>query len=128
MHSQWYTKRLVFFNGFFWWSIAVKTWIQSPIHCIQLIFYSLYAKAYWTMVNLLGIRAKYYWSYPLQILPSCFKAQELQKWCKQAGLIKINVPIFISNDNLLVLSLSECPDHNTVPPLSPRHAHLMSTS
>ena len=50
-------------NGFFWRSVAVKLWILSTIHCIQLFLYSRITNGCRTEDNLPGIRAKWLFSF-----------------------------------------------------------------
>ena len=58
-------------NGFFWWSVTVKAWIPSAIHCIQPFHYCRNTKCNKTEANLRGTRATVDWSSRLkQILQS----------------------------------------------------------
>ena len=49
-------------NGFFWWSVTVKAWIPSAIHCIQPFHYCRNTKCNKTEANLRGTRATVDWS------------------------------------------------------------------
>ena len=57
-------------HGFFWWSVTVKSWILSAIHCIQLLHYSR---------TLRSICEEFELSWCFLLLLSHFQSCELQR-------------------------------------------------
>ena len=71
-------------NRFFWWSVTVKSWIPSTIHCIQPSHYTRNTKGYRTEASLWGTRAELELSFIANSAVT-FQRHDLQRCHKQAG-------------------------------------------
>ena len=71
-------------NAFFWWSVNVKSWIPSGIHCIQPFRHSRNTKGYRTEANLEGTRAELELSFIVNTAVT-FQSCDVQRCYKQAG-------------------------------------------
>ena len=79
------TKRFVLpMPRFFWWSVTVKSWIPSAIHCIQPFHYCRNTKGYRTEANPRGTRVELELSFIVNTAIT-FQSCDLQICHKQAG-------------------------------------------
>ena len=67
-------------NGFFWWSVAIKSWIPCAIHCIQLFLYSCHTKG--SRTRSICQELELIWCFILLKLLSHFQSRRFHK---QAG-------------------------------------------